>query len=80
MGGELPRLHPDDQGEVLVLVDLETPADEPLLTALGRSQPVAAFPYGHVRYSLGRKRVVEESRESDWQIEVLRLHQLRRYR
>lgn len=44
MGGELPRLHPDDQGEVLVLVDLETPADEPLLTALGRSQPVAAFP------------------------------------
>lgn len=31
---ELPHLHPNDQGQVLVLADADTPADEPLLSAL----------------------------------------------
>ncbi|MGW3442996.1 hypothetical protein [Streptomyces sp. NPDC001076] len=33
-GLQLPHLHPDDQGEVLVLADADTPMSEPLLSAL----------------------------------------------
>ncbi|MGW0286445.1 hypothetical protein ACWDXT_25480 [Streptomyces sp. NPDC003236] len=34
LDGELPGLHPDDQREILLLVDGDTPANEPLLSAL----------------------------------------------
>ncbi|MFF8881859.1 hypothetical protein [Streptomyces flaveolus] len=81
LDGELPYLHPDDQGEILVLVDLETAADEPLLAALVAGADLSPHAlYRHVRYSLGRERVPEMSLEMHWRMEVLRIHQLWRHR
>ncbi|MER6148157.1 hypothetical protein [Streptomyces hirsutus] len=81
MGGELPYLHPDDQGEILVQVDLGTPADEPLLAALVAGADLSPHSlYRHVRYSLGRERMTEESLAAEWPVEVLWLYQLWRHR
>ncbi|MFD5966763.1 hypothetical protein ACFWGR_11100 [Streptomyces sp. NPDC060311] len=81
MGGELPYLHPDDQGEILVMVDRETPANEPLLAALAAGADLSPHAlYRHVRYSLGRKCVPEMSLEMHWRIEVFQLYQLWRHR
>ncbi|PPS88069.1 hypothetical protein [Streptomyces sp. MH60] len=81
MSGELPFLHSNDQGEILVLADLKTPADEPLLAALVTGADLTPHSlYRHVRYSLGRERVAEEALETEWRMEVLRLYQLWRHR
>jgi hypothetical protein len=57
MGGGLPYLQPDDQGELLVAVDRETPADEPLPSTLVTSTDTSLhWLYRHVRFSLGRER------------------------
>ncbi|MCX4623629.1 competence protein CoiA family protein [Streptomyces albogriseolus] len=81
LGGELPYLHPDDQGEILVMVDGDTPADEPLLSALVAGADL--LPHGlyrHIRHSLGRERVPDASLEMHWRMDVFRLHQLWRHR
>ncbi|MFF4557894.1 hypothetical protein [Streptomyces sp. NPDC001422] len=81
MGGALPHLHPDDQGELLVAVDRETPADEPLLSTLIASADISLhWLYRHVRFSLGRERVPDTELEAHWATEVLRLRQLWRHR
>ncbi|WMX46313.1 hypothetical protein RGF97_17715 [Streptomyces roseicoloratus] len=81
MGGALPHLHPDDQGELLVTVDRETPADEPLLSTLIASADASLhWLYRHVRFSLGRERIPASDLEAHWATEVLRLRQIWRYR
>ncbi|MFD7757244.1 hypothetical protein [Streptomyces sp. NPDC059757] len=81
MGGALPHLHPDDQGELLVAVDQETPADEPLLSTLIASADTSLhWLYRHVRFSLGRERVPDPELEAHWATEVLRLRELWRHR
>ncbi|MEV6000394.1 competence protein CoiA family protein [Streptomyces griseomycini] len=81
LGGELPYLHPDDQGEVLVMVDGDTPADEPLLSALVAGADLSPHGlYRHIRHSLGRERVPDASLETHWRMDVFRLHQLWRHR
>ncbi|MER6230612.1 hypothetical protein ABT169_15875 [Streptomyces sp. NPDC001616] len=81
MGGALPHLVADDQGELLVSVDQETPADEPLLSTLIASGDTSLhWLYRHVRFSLGRGRIPDEELESHWAAEVLRLRQVWRYR
>ncbi|MGW4046484.1 hypothetical protein [Streptomyces sp. NPDC004721] len=81
MGGGLPHLHPDDQGELLVAVDRETPADEPLLSTLITSTDASLhWLYRHVRFSLGRERIPTSELEAHWATEVLRLRQTWRYR
>ncbi|MET8114931.1 competence protein CoiA family protein [Streptomyces prasinus] len=81
LGGELPYLHPDDQGEILVMVDGDTPANEPLLSALVAGSDLSPHGlYRHIRHSLGRERVPDSSLEMDWRMDVFRLHQLWRHR
>lgn len=79
---QLPHLHPDDQGEVLVMVDRDTPSGEPLLSALITVGDRHVHPvYRHVSYSLGRELPrPENGLESQWQMDVLRLHALWRHR
>lgn len=79
--GKLPHLHPDDQGEILVMVDRDTPADEPLLSALVTGADLSPPGlYRHVRHSLGRRRVPDRSLEMHRRMDVLQLHQLWRHR
>ncbi|MFE0867492.1 competence protein CoiA family protein [Streptomyces rochei] len=81
MGGALPFLHPDDQGEVLVVVDQHTPPDEPLLSALVAGADLSPHGlYRHIRFSHGRERVPDASLEMHWRMEVLELFQLWRHR
>ncbi|WP_407111533.1 competence protein CoiA family protein [Streptomyces sp. DSM 116494] len=81
LGGELPYLHPDDQGEILVMVDGGTPANEPLLSALVAGADLSPHGlYRHIRHSLGRERVPDASLEMHWRMDVFRLHQLWRHR
>ncbi|MBE8477459.1 hypothetical protein [Streptomyces justiciae] len=81
MAGGLPHLHPDDQGELLVAVDRETPADEPLLSTLVASTDTSLhWLYRHVRFSLGRERIPEPDLPAHWATEVLRLRQTWRHR
>ncbi|MEU9653463.1 hypothetical protein AB0E00_31830 [Streptomyces sp. NPDC048110] len=81
MGGALPFLHPDDQGELLMVVDQDTPADEPLLSALVAGADLSPHGlYRHIRFSHGRERVPEESLEMHWRMEVFGLFQLWRHR
>ncbi|MER5386176.1 hypothetical protein ABT040_39055 [Streptomyces sp. NPDC002688] len=81
MGGALPHLHPDDQGELLVAVDQETPAGEPLLSTLIASADTSLhWLYRHVRFSLGRERIPDAELEAHWATEVLRLRQFWRHR
>ncbi|MFB6774420.1 hypothetical protein [Streptomyces sp. NPDC056337] len=81
LGGALPYLHPDDQGELLVMVDQETGADEPLLATLVTGADLSPHGlYRHVRHSHGRERISDEFLETDWQMEVFRLYQLWRHR
>ncbi|MEU5341527.1 competence protein CoiA family protein [Streptomyces sp. NPDC020766] len=78
----LPRLHPDDQGEVLVTVDHGTPADEPLLSSLivvgdGEIHPL----YRHVAFSLDRTVPLSDvALRSEWTVDVLRLRKLWKHR
>ncbi|MEU9875218.1 competence protein CoiA family protein [Streptomyces phaeochromogenes] len=78
----LPRLHPDDQGEVLVTVDHDTPADEPLLSSLivvgdGEIHPL----YRHVAFSLDRTVPLSDvALRSEWTVDVLRLRKLWKHR
>ncbi|WP_369266396.1 hypothetical protein [Streptomyces harbinensis] len=81
MEGGLPHLHPDDQGELLVAVDRETPADEPLLSTLIISSDSSLhWLYRHVRFSLGRERIPGPDLEHHWATEVLRLRQIWRHK
>ncbi|MEV0493231.1 hypothetical protein [Streptomyces atratus] len=81
MGGALPHLHPDDQGELLVALDWQTPADEPLLSILITSTDASLhWLYRHVRHNLGRDRVPDAELEAHWTTEVLRLRQVWRHR
>ncbi|MGW6614966.1 hypothetical protein ACWGA0_16090 [Streptomyces erythrochromogenes] len=82
MSRDLPRLHPDDQGEALVLVDRDTPSDEPLLAALIVVGDREIHPlYRHVAFSLDRELPLPENGlQSRWQMDVLRLHTLWRHR
>ncbi|MFC7814523.1 hypothetical protein ACFUTR_07690 [Streptomyces sp. NPDC057367] len=81
MGGSLPFLHPDDQGEILVAVDQDTPADEPLLSALVAGADLSPHGlYRHVRFSHGRDHVPDEDLEMHWRMEVFKLFQLWRHR
>ncbi|MEU0406238.1 competence protein CoiA family protein [Streptomyces griseorubiginosus] len=81
-GVDLPHLHPDDQEEVLVLADVDTPASEPLLSALITTNSGELHPlYRHVAYSLGRDLPVSEDElHSQWQLDVLRLYGLWKHR
>lgn len=78
----LPHLHPDDQGEVLVAVDRDTPATEPLLSSLivagdGEIHPL----YRHVAFSLDRKVPLSDAAlRSEWTVDVLRLRTLWKHR
>ncbi|GGU99283.1 hypothetical protein ACIG0C_30100 [Kitasatospora aureofaciens] len=82
LGSALPDLHPDDRMEVLVCVEAGTAAEEPLLSSLlaadGSSPPAL---YQGLARRLGRT-IPADTREAraHWQSEVLRLHQLFRYR
>ncbi|MFI1591882.1 hypothetical protein ACH4WW_28685 [Streptomyces halstedii] len=77
----LPYLHPDDQGELLVAVDRDTPQDEPLLTTLMASADISQhWLYPHVRFSLHRPRIPEEELAAHWAREVLKLRQIWRHR
>lgn len=82
VGPALPHLHPDDQGEILVRVDSQTPVDEPLLSTLIAAGEKVMHPlYRHVAFSLGREVPAEERHLRElWPIDVIRLHQLWRYR
>lgn len=81
VGGGLHRLHEEDQGEILVLVDEETPAHEPPLAALVADGDLAPHrSYRHVRDSRGRKPVPELSLEMHWRMDVFKLYQLWRHR
>ncbi|MET9187865.1 hypothetical protein ABZX63_21720 [Streptomyces tendae] len=81
MSGALPFLHPDDQGEILMVVDHDTPADEPLLSALVAGTDLSPHGlYRHIRFSHGRERVPDESLEMHWRMEVFGLFQLWRHR
>ncbi|MBV9024811.1 MAG: hypothetical protein JO362_13725, partial [Streptomycetaceae bacterium] len=77
-----PRLHPDDQGEVLVRVDRATPAGEPLLSALVTAADHAMHPlYRHVAFSLDRPVPLSDAElRAEWAMDVLRLHHAWRYR
>ncbi|MGA5824156.1 hypothetical protein ACPC54_40710 [Kitasatospora sp. NPDC094028] len=82
LGGALPDLHPDDKLEVLLQVEAGTVANEPLLSSLlaanGGSPP--ALYQGLARH-LGRTLPTDVgAARTYWQSEVLRLHQLFRYR
>ncbi|WPW29439.1 hypothetical protein P6B95_20020 [Streptomyces atratus] len=78
----LPHLHPDDQGEVLVAVELDTPADEPLLSSLivvggGEIHPLCR----NVAFSLGRDVPLSDvALRSEWAVDVLRLRALWKHR
>lgn len=78
----LPRLHPDDQGEILVAVDRDTPADEPLLSSLiivgdGEIHPL----YRHIAFSLDRDIPLSDAGlRSEWTVDVLRLRALWKHR
>ncbi|MEU5255137.1 hypothetical protein [Streptomyces longwoodensis] len=81
MAGGLPHLHRDDQGELLVAVDRDTPVGEPLLSTLVASSDASLhWLYRHVRFSLGRERIPEPDLPAHWATEVLRLRQSWRYR
>ncbi|MFD9122212.1 competence protein CoiA family protein [Streptomyces bottropensis] len=81
-GAELPHLHPDDQGEVLVLADADTPMSEPLLSALVTTNNGELHPlYRHVAYSLGRELPVpQDELHAQWQLDVLGLYGLWKHR
>ncbi|MFF2205244.1 hypothetical protein [Streptomyces sp. NPDC058145] len=80
-GGQLPPLHPDDQVALLVAVDRDTPADEPLLTTLVDSSVATPHRlYHQARLELGREPVPDTELESHRAMEALRLRQLWRYR
>lgn len=83
LGSALPhQLHPDDQIEILAQVDAGTPADEPLLMAvLAAGDTSSPVPYRRAAGRLGRDQPgnAQEAR-SQWQADVLRLHQLYRYK
>lgn len=78
----LPHLHPDDQGEVLVAVDRDTPADEPLLSSLivvGDGEIHAL--YRPVAFSLDRDvPLADAALRSEWTVDVLRLRTLWKHR
>ncbi|WP_153812234.1 hypothetical protein [Streptomyces sp. SUK 48] len=81
MAGGLPHLHPDDQGELLVAVDRETPVGEPLLSTLVASSDASLhWLYRHVRFSLDLERIPEPDLPAHWATEVLRLRQTWRHR
>jgi hypothetical protein len=81
MGGRLRHVPADDEGEILLLVDEETPADEPPLAALVADAGLSPHrQYRRVRDSRGRERVPEQSLEMHWRMDVLELHQLWRHR
>ncbi|RVU29006.1 hypothetical protein EOT10_03985 [Streptomyces antnestii] len=81
MAGGLPHLHPDDQGELLIAVDRETPVGEPLLSTLVASADASLhWLYRHVCFSLGRERIPEPDLPAHWATEVLRLRQTWRHR
>ncbi|MFF3084544.1 competence protein CoiA family protein [Streptomyces nojiriensis] len=79
---ELPHLHADDQGQVLLLADVNTPADEPLLSALVTTNNGALHPlYRHVTLSLDREMPSQQDEfHARWQMDVLRLHGLWKHR
>ncbi|MFE5894861.1 hypothetical protein ACFQ6E_38860 [Streptomyces sp. NPDC056462] len=82
LGSALPHLHVDDQVEVLARVDATTPADEPLLTALlATTDTSAPSLYERAAKRLGRD-VARDTQvaRSQWQTDVLHLHQLYRYK
>lgn len=63
------------------MVDQQTRADEPLLATLVTGADLSPHGlYRHVRHSHGRDRILDESLETDWQMEVFRLYQLWRHR
>ncbi|MCZ2526194.1 hypothetical protein [Streptomyces sp. HB2AG] len=82
LGSLLPWLHTDDQGEILVRADRETPDDEPLLSALIVVGDHVMHPlYRHVAYSLGRDvPVSDEELAGQWAMDVLKVHACWRHR
>ncbi|MGV9559378.1 hypothetical protein [Streptomyces sp. NPDC003522] len=81
MGNTLPYLHPDDQKQLLVMVDHDTPAGEPPLSVLVAGADLSPHGlYPQIRQRLGRRRVPDASLEMHWRMDVFRLHQLWRHR
>jgi len=82
LGSALPALHPDDQVEVLLRIEASTPAEEPLLSSLLTADGACSLALYRV-WSTRLGRVIPAS-DADarayWQKEILRLHQLFRYR
>ncbi|MEV7928470.1 hypothetical protein [Kitasatospora sp. NPDC088779] len=79
---ELPWLQGSNQRELLTRIDGDTPADEPLLSALvvtGDHAPTAV--YREVASALGRELPhPQNGLQQHWQMDVLRLHSLWRHR
>jgi hypothetical protein len=80
-GGQMPPLYPDDRTALLVAVDRDTPADEPLLSTLVNTSDVSPhWLYRQVRLGLGRKPISNEGLDTHRAMEILRLRQIWRYR
>jgi hypothetical protein len=82
LGAALPHLHTDDQLAVLVQVDADTPADEPLLSALlAVADSNSPSLYDQAARLLGRVGAGDAAAvRSRWQTDALHLQQLYRYR
>ncbi|ALO97448.1 Secreted protein [Streptomyces hygroscopicus subsp. limoneus] len=80
-GGELPDLHSDDLRKLLMMVDHDTPANEPPLSTLVAGADLSPHGlYFRIRARRGRKRVPDASLAMHWRMDVFRLHQLWRHR
>ena len=79
---DLPWLHASEQRELLARVDSDTPAGEPLLSALvvtGDHAPTGV--YREVASALGRELPhPQDGLQQHWQMDILRLHSLWRHR
>lgn len=76
MAGALPFLHPDDQRELLLAVDAETPAGSPLLcTLITSSGPSPHRLYLQVRSGLGRRHIPDAELAAHRANELRRLQQ-----
>ncbi|NDZ92021.1 MULTISPECIES: hypothetical protein [unclassified Streptomyces] len=82
VGAALTDLQPDEQSRALIRADQHTPDDEPLLSALITHDGHDIHPlYPRVARALGRELPCPSNGlQSQWQMDVLRLHTLWRHR
>lgn len=82
LGSALPALHPDDRVEVLLRVERNTSASEPLLSSLLAADGARSLAmYRVLAARLGRGVPPDDAAaRAQWQQEILRLQQLFRHR